>query len=540
MDTLFTFGKLLRYHRKQTRDPLTENPLSQSRLGELVHQSTATISYWENDQRWIDVKDRALLLLVLKVLSEHGGIANLGAANALLHAGDYRSLDEEESRRLQRFYLPQADDPLLSEVLAEPLPEEEPSPKLISISVLGMLFHTDIEPDESRLAALVIKWLGYPEELITPEGWLRLLVLVGLWAAASWSWLRLFRWPYANPIDAQWTLLSWVGACIVIPIVLGLVMRADRQAFLEQKTSKRSDILFHRTLGAGMGYIVGISLFFVLGLFLYYATLWPLPRGVVMVLALLPLLLAYAAGRRMPWNSFKAYHVKRGDEQALTPDEGDKIIVLTWMLIPLILASAIYFAPDITLNPLKGILSIIGCMVIILVWKVRHKDQDLTDFSDQFRHLVEKVAVLGLVALGFVAIIVSPASFAIGISSIALAIVVYPLLVALNLDNVDAFPFFVLAVAAIAGLLLVYNHLYDMVLALFVVTFFFWVVLYRRHFRAWLPLTLAITLFTASFVLHRFDKSALPSVRLGYTVAAGLLIFWQIWRNRQARRAARE
>ena len=175
MAELLTFGALLRRYRKQTLDPHTQGPLSQIRLAEKVHQSTATISYWENDQRTIDAQDRTTLLLLLTTLSEHNGIHSLAEANALLEAGNYRALDQEESVRLQRFYSP-------PQALDEPdaPPTDTPTQIHLSLDRLALFFRPDTAPDESRLAGLVLNWLEYPFKLFTPEGALRLIGILGL------------------------------------------------------------------------------------------------------------------------------------------------------------------------------------------------------------------------------------------------------------------------------------------------------------------------------------------------------------------------
>ena len=81
-----------------------QRPLSIERLAEMVHVTKGTVSNWETDKRRIRVEDRRLLLLLISVLYTHGGIKSLDEANALLQAGGYRALDddEREQARLER------------------------------------------------------------------------------------------------------------------------------------------------------------------------------------------------------------------------------------------------------------------------------------------------------------------------------------------------------------------------------------------------------------------------------------------------------
>lgn len=98
-----TFGKLLKKYRQRCIDPLSESPLSQERLGELIGYETGgggysgvSISNWERDKSKISADQRRVLLAIIAVLHKCRGLNSAEEADRLLHAGNYRALDDEE------------------------------------------------------------------------------------------------------------------------------------------------------------------------------------------------------------------------------------------------------------------------------------------------------------------------------------------------------------------------------------------------------------------------------------------------------------
>jgi hypothetical protein len=102
-----TFGQLLRIYRRQSRDPERGGLLTQDRLGELLGiqlgitgYAGASVSYWERDKSKISEDDRLVLVNLIKVLHQCGGLKTPSEANDLLRAGNYRDLDTEESKSI--------------------------------------------------------------------------------------------------------------------------------------------------------------------------------------------------------------------------------------------------------------------------------------------------------------------------------------------------------------------------------------------------------------------------------------------------------
>jgi transcriptional regulator with XRE-family HTH domain len=109
------FGELLRDFRKRSK-------LSQEKLGALLGLeldingfSGAAVSDWERGMSKIHADDRLMLVSLIKVLYQCGGVISLVDANHLLEAGNYRALSQIEIEKINpNWHLPQGiDNPLL-------------------------------------------------------------------------------------------------------------------------------------------------------------------------------------------------------------------------------------------------------------------------------------------------------------------------------------------------------------------------------------------------------------------------------------------
>ncbi len=135
-----SFGRLLRYHRRKCSDPLRGGLLTQERLGELLGEelgdrgySGAAVSDWERDQSQIHKDDRAVLIALMNVLNQTGGLSTMAEANELLLLGNYRALDSRENQQIFRGNL--AETGKTSSAVAAPrntLDEESLPPQKLS------------------------------------------------------------------------------------------------------------------------------------------------------------------------------------------------------------------------------------------------------------------------------------------------------------------------------------------------------------------------------------------------------------------------
>jgi hypothetical protein len=118
------FGDLLRQYRERSINPADGKKLSQQQLTDLMGAEIgiesltgATISNWERGKYSIDHNDRLTLTRLIKTLHTCGGIRSLAEANALLAAGNYRPLDDDEIRAIAPTWVKSA----------APLPHHAPS-----------------------------------------------------------------------------------------------------------------------------------------------------------------------------------------------------------------------------------------------------------------------------------------------------------------------------------------------------------------------------------------------------------------------------
>lgn len=344
MGTNTTFGELLRNYRTHTANPRTQRPLSQENMAELLNVAPATVSYWEQNQRQIRADDRRLLLLLIQILAEHGGIRTMAEANALLNAGQYRALSAEES----------------AEWLSK-LPGDEPRQHSVTSwrlvlpsSFFSMLFGRDWPEDESRLAALVLHLLGRPADYLTAEGTLRMAGILLLWLSAAVAWSALLSWPYPSSADELRACVIWGSASVILPLLLGFISRADRQAELVERSGSRFAVIIHRIIGAVVGYQVGAAIVLLVTLLLSYLALWPLARWVVVSLAAIPLLISYASARQMPYSYFHAFRQSQGDRAALRLNESDVFVGVVFMALGPALAAFLYFFGQWLRQPIFG------------------------------------------------------------------------------------------------------------------------------------------------------------------------------------------
>lgn len=101
------FGEILRSYRTKCHDRERNRSLSQERLAELLSIESgvetytgSTVSNWERGLNKIRRDDRHVLVGLIKVLHESGGIESPDAANKLLLAGNYRPFNDDELREV--------------------------------------------------------------------------------------------------------------------------------------------------------------------------------------------------------------------------------------------------------------------------------------------------------------------------------------------------------------------------------------------------------------------------------------------------------
>ena len=102
-----TFGTRMVFLRKNSEDPQTQGPLTQSRLADLLNDydhtllfSKTQISNWEKGRRNIPLHQRSLLVGLIYVFTTCGGLSEKEAADAFLQSGGYAPLTDAEIKQL--------------------------------------------------------------------------------------------------------------------------------------------------------------------------------------------------------------------------------------------------------------------------------------------------------------------------------------------------------------------------------------------------------------------------------------------------------
>ncbi len=102
-----TFGTRMVFLRKNSEDPQTQGPLTQSRLADLLNDydhtllfSKTQISNWEKGRRSIPLHQRSLLIGLIYVFTTCGGLSEKEAADAFLQSGGYAPLTDDEIKQL--------------------------------------------------------------------------------------------------------------------------------------------------------------------------------------------------------------------------------------------------------------------------------------------------------------------------------------------------------------------------------------------------------------------------------------------------------
>ena len=309
------FGEQLRKFRQRCNDP--ESPhrkLTQEKFGELVgvelgiNYSGAAISDWERGKSRIHADDRLVLMALIKVLYEYGGVESLKGANQLLEAGNYRALDTRELQSILKAVASDAD--------IEPIVTEQK----ISKSLISLLLENLFSMSEDELQVLITK----AEEGPSPS-WpcflaafmrkvsdrfsisLTTMIWIWVWLLAWWLTAPALRWPFANRNGALLAIGMQVTGPLLIPLLIGLFVNTKNNEYWKQQGLANSALLrFYTYQGAGIGFNLSYFFVFPLILFRYYlhleSSVWFEFTAVT-----LGLILANMSARVVPHNLWLAY-----------------------------------------------------------------------------------------------------------------------------------------------------------------------------------------------------------------------------------------
>jgi transcriptional regulator with XRE-family HTH domain len=311
------FGEALRRFRNASNDPERENKrLSQERLGELIGRelgdygySGAAISEWELGKSKPNAHDRRVVIALVHVLYECGGVKTLTEADQFLERGNYRALDEEESHGI----FPDLPDEMQTEQAApnENITEHSRSSWLadilsISQDELKQIFdkarEDGPEPSWPRgLAALMRKATdGFSLSMSS-------ILWIAVWLLTIWSMSPSLKIPFASYDSAFIALCMCAGGSLVIPLFIGILVNTKSNEYWRSQSGVSSFLLrLYTYQGAGVGFNVGYFLVFPLSLIRYYMGFSP-ATWIEVIAATVAVILGNMGARVVPHNLWLAY-----------------------------------------------------------------------------------------------------------------------------------------------------------------------------------------------------------------------------------------
>lgn len=347
-DSHVAFGNRLRQMRLASRDPQDDRPLTQERLADCVSATLGIdppiegkmIGYWERGARRIRHDRRDLLVGLVVVLAQCGGVSSPQQADEWLRCGGYAPLDRHERRRVNPAWV-EGDlmpfQPIEVEIESRfsPLPLPALATGFDWRRWLGMADideHMDLSW-RGRAIVFVSRVLAR----ITPQSLLWLLLTVFALAVAT----PLLRWPLpAGQTRANAALLG-VLANIVVPWCAAALTTADREdRFQLDEREVRRRLRFLKRTGAGVAWTSAYALLLMLVFLAYHFALAPLPYWLLWPLVAACVVWSHVAAARIPTDRYKM-HGKRIDLAT-----GDRLFSVIYLLFGVALPAVVYWLHD--------------------------------------------------------------------------------------------------------------------------------------------------------------------------------------------------
>ena len=306
--TPLDFGKRLRSFRLQYHDAETGKTLSQQQLGECLYEhfgirySGAAVSDWERNKSKININDRLLLLNIIKILKQHGGIKSPSDANLLLEAGNYRALNVSEK----------------NEVFPEEADNTIPSIEYSGNPPLNQLFFNLPVELQKKLAEA---------KTGPPPAWPHMVVavlnqIIEQWTIAHilffliwlWIWLITYllitpslQWPFTSDEKSQQAMWLYIAGSILAPLLVSLMVGIRNKDFWhKQGTAALYTFRLFIYQGASIGFHIGYFVIFAISLTQYsfqaQSAIW-----FEAIKILFPLAIGYTGAHLVPYNLWRAY-----------------------------------------------------------------------------------------------------------------------------------------------------------------------------------------------------------------------------------------
>ncbi|NOH01146.1 MAG: helix-turn-helix transcriptional regulator [Chloroflexi bacterium] len=365
------FGKLLRFYREQCRDPSTGKRLTQERLGDLlfdeigVHYSGAAVSDWERNESRINADDWLLLLSLVKILKQYGGIKSPEDADRLLESGNYRALNPLEKADLFPGPFEADDSPA-----PPPVSRESPSNLQFLFKDISGVSRAEFkeilnqarsgpQPAWPRVAVTVIRKFT---DRISAFDVLRAILWVWIWIVAYWLVAPSLQWALIKEADAVQTAILYAIGSLILPPLIGAMTGTGKKGFWREKGLSSSLVLhLYVHQGAYVGFHVG---YFFMFLFTSVQNLLGAQTAIwsEFIKAAFPIAVGYAGALLIPYNLWLAYG------QLRLKDGG--IFFVFVLLGPLWAWFFLEFYP-VFASPVLGALVILAAMTILAASEAR-------------------------------------------------------------------------------------------------------------------------------------------------------------------------
>ncbi|HXD10766.1 MAG TPA: hypothetical protein VN653_11940, partial [Anaerolineales bacterium] len=279
-------------------------------------------------------------------------------ANQFLEAGNYRSLNSDETQKI--FVESHIQDSSFS------YPNQ-----LVGFLARSAFFLTDNEvdvlykraedgppPSWPRVLAAFIR-LAFDRWSIS----MTTMVWIWVWLFAWWLITPSLRWPFSDRDSAFMAISMYVGGTLAVPLLVGLFIDTKDNEYWKQQNGVDSFLLrLYTYQGAGIGFNLGYFFIFPFSLARYYlhlqSAVW-----VEIVAVTLGLVLSNMAARVVPYNLWRAYG-------RLTLADGGIFFVVA-LLGPM---WGFFFLEyyTILLTPVLGALVILLAITIVVIIATRH------------------------------------------------------------------------------------------------------------------------------------------------------------------------
>lgn len=277
--TTQNFGSLLREFRLKSHNPKTKKPFTQQEVGEYLREeigirySGTAVSDWERNQSKIHADDRSLLVTIIKILKNHGGIKTIIEANLLLEAGNYRALNNEETKIL------------FPESILDEQENESPVPAWAEKSVSTIRKFTD-----------------------SLSAWHFVKIIIWVWIFFITYWLILpsLQFPFINKEVAINNMRLYVIGTLCIPLAIGWMTNIKNNSYWkEQNIQNPINLWLYAFQGGYVGFHVGY--FFVFFLTLMLTQFKQSATWFEIIKILFIIIVSYASAQLVPYNLWRAY-----------------------------------------------------------------------------------------------------------------------------------------------------------------------------------------------------------------------------------------